>query len=126
MIKDAAEIGCLNGERSPARDVEIQDEPAGTTATPIPFFLYHPMVSKLSDDQPPPDLAAHTEETIAALRELHQAHRRAAPGLERLSTRVTGWLSRPSTLLAVTALLVVWVAANVGLVMAGRTAFDAP
>lgn len=73
-----------------------------------------------------PILPAHIEDTIQAIAKLHADHRQEAGTLQRSVERLTAWIGRPQIIAALTAIVVLWIAANLGLQSVGATSWDPP
>ena len=63
---------------------------------------------------PNPDTSGgdQVEATVQQLVEVHDAHRRGASAAQRLANRVTETLGRPSALMIVLMLVIVWMVGN--------------
>lgn len=77
----------------------------------------------MSDASETPILPAHIEETVRAIAELQAQHHRRATPVQRIVDRSVRTLSQPRVIGALTAIIVGWIALNVGLSAYGR-AFD--
>lgn len=76
----------------------------------------------MADDLP--ILPAHIQDTVRAIAQLHDEHRREASTLQRLVDRLTASIGRPRFIGALTAVLALWVAGNVLVGPFGVTAWD--
>jgi uncharacterized membrane protein len=79
------------------------------------------MVSKRT-----PILPAHIETTVQAIAEVHLQHQRGAAPLQRAVDKVTSVVARPRFIMAMTLVIVAWVAVNLTLAVQGQRPFDAP
>ena len=75
---------------------------------------------------PTPILPAHIDETVQAIARLHIDHRRGSTGLQRTVERLTRFFSRPRAAGLLAAAVVLWIAVNLGLRLAGQPPFDPP
>ena len=73
-----------------------------------------------------PILPAHIEQTVQAIARLHADHEARATPLQRTVERLTARAGRPASVGWLTALVVLWIALNVGMAVAGRKPFDEP
>jgi uncharacterized membrane protein len=71
-----------------------------------------------------PPVPPHVEESVAALAELHAAHYREAPAVQRFVTAATVMIARPRTLAVLAVAAAAWLALNIGLEASGRAAPD--
>lgn len=69
---------------------------------------------------------AHVEDTVKAVASFHAAHDAEASSLQRLIEQVTRRAGRPAFIALLTALVVGWIALNLGLMALGRTPIDKP
>ena len=87
--------------------------------SPSPFDVSTPTV-------PPLILPAHIEDTVRAIAALHAEHRRAATPTERLMHRLTVLAAKPRFLVALTFILLAWMAANLAAARLGYRPVDPP
>ena len=73
-----------------------------------------------------PGVPAHVDDTVQAIARFHATHEADASPLQRLIERVTRGAGRPAFAASLTALIVGWVAFNVGLGAFGCTPVDEP
>ena len=75
---------------------------------------------------PTPILPAHIEETVQAIARLHSEHYAQATPLQKLLDTMTARAGRPSFIVAVSCVVVLWIALNVGLMVLKMPPIDAP
>lgn len=69
---------------------------------------------------------AHVEDTVEAVARFHASHEADATPLQRVIERVTRRAGRPAFVALLTALVVGWIALNLGLMASGRAPLDKP
>jgi uncharacterized membrane protein len=69
---------------------------------------------------------AHVEDTVEAVARFHASHEADATPLQRVIERVTRRAGRPAFVAWLTALVVGWIALNLGLMASGRAPLDKP
>jgi uncharacterized membrane protein len=67
---------------------------------------------------------SHTEDTVRKLVELHEAHHRQAPVMQRLANGLTGIIGRPVFVALVGVALIAWIAGNAIASVIGGHAFE--
>ena len=72
------------------------------------------------------ELPAYIADTVSAMARVHSEHELEASGLDRTLSRLTSWLGHARFTLALTALVLGWVALNLGLLAAGLNPPDPP
>lgn len=77
-------------------------------------------------DELHPILPAHIEDTIRSIARLHADHRKASSPLQRAVARLVGFVAQPRFVGLLTAIVVLWVAANLIALMLGLTPIDPP
>jgi len=73
-----------------------------------------------------PILPAHIDDTVREIAKLHAAHHARATPLQHVVDKLTARAGRPSFILLLTAVVVVWIAVNLALMATGHTPFDEP
>ncbi len=73
-----------------------------------------------------PILPAHIEDTVQAIARLHADHVARASPLQRLVDRLTARAGRPAFVALLTAVVVLWIALNLGMIAVGRKPIDEP
>ena len=73
-----------------------------------------------------PILPAHIDETVQAIAKLHAEHHRQSTPLQRIVDRMTALVGRPGFVGLLTAVVLVWMAANLMMAWAGREPVDPP
>lgn len=71
-------------------------------------------------------LPAHVEDTVAAIARLHAEHRARATPLQRTIEVLTARAGRPSFVVTILALVVLWICLNLAMIAAGRKPIDEP
>ena len=79
-----------------------------------------------SSERANPNVPAHVEDTVQTIARFHAAHEADASRLQRLIEWVTRGAGRPAFAASLTAIIVGWIALNLGLVAFGRTPIDEP
>jgi uncharacterized membrane protein len=74
----------------------------------------------------PFELPPHIAETVHAIALLHAEHHRRATFAERVADQATAFVGRPRFLLALAALVLLWVATNLLIKVRGYIAPDPP
>lgn len=75
---------------------------------------------------PPPGPSIHIEETIRAIARLHAEHHASATRHQRVVDRITSALGRPSFIVYLSGLLLVWMGGNAGASLLGLVPIDPP
>ena len=73
-----------------------------------------------------PILPAHIEDTVQAIAKLHAEHYRQSTRLQRIVDRMTALLGRPGFVGLLTATVLGWMLANLGVGWLGREPWDPP
>lgn len=73
-----------------------------------------------------PILPAHIADTVQAIARLHAEHERRASGVQRLMSRLTSAVARPSFLFSLMLFIVAWSASNLVLRLLHHAQFDPP
>ena len=73
-----------------------------------------------------PAIPAHIDETVKAIARLHAEHRRRATPIQRVVEEMTAQMGRPRFVGLLTLVVVLWIAANLGLIADRLAPFDAP
>ena len=76
--------------------------------------------------EPPDDLPPHVDQTVKAIAKLHADHHRRATPLQRIVDRMTGVVSHPSFIAAVTVMVIGWIAGNLLLARFAGWRLDGP
>ena len=82
--------------------------------------------AKLDAIDATPILPSHIVDTIEAIGRLHDNHDRAATSTQRVVENITGFFSRPGTVVRITLLCALWMAANLGAVHFNFVPLDPP
>ena len=72
------------------------------------------------------NVPTHVEDTVQAIARFHAAHEADASPLQRLIERLTRRAGRPAFIALLTALILCWIALNLGLMVLGRAPIDEP
>ncbi len=76
----------------------------------------------MNDRENPP----HLESATQSLADLHAAHSENAPSIQLGIERITRRIGRPWTAYGILTFVVLWIGINLGMLLAGRRAFDPP
>lgn len=76
----------------------------------------------MADDLP--ILPVHIQDTVRAIAQLHEEHRRQASALQRLVDRLTAAIGQPRFIGALTAVMLLWIGGNLMAGWAGRRPWD--
>ena len=80
----------------------------------------------MPESERPPILPAHIDDTVRAIARLHAEHHGQATTAQRIVEGLTARAGRPGTLMALSALMVGWMATNLGVTALGFKAWDEP
>lgn len=80
----------------------------------------------MTDETRTPILPAHIDDTVQAIARLHAEHQSEATTSQRLVERLTAGAGRPRSLIALTTIMIGWMAVNLALSAMGHKAWDEP